>query len=69
MDREPERIAPFMERFQSLWEIEPDMRFIQLVIAVLNHYDAGDQMDPFYMEDEDFWDAMLSLAGTILPHE
>lgn len=46
--RDPERIEPFMNELQELWEMVPDWRFGQLIMNWLSFIGR----DPFYMEDD-----------------
>lgn len=43
--RDINRIKPFLEKFEELWEKYPDWRFGQLVVNMFGN-------DPFYIEDE-----------------
>lgn len=47
--RDPERIKPFLERVEELWQLHPDLRFGQIINLMIT-----DNKDPFYME-EDEW--------------
>jgi hypothetical protein len=45
--RDPARIKPFLERLQTAWMINPDLRFTQLFVNV---FQGG---DPYYLEDDE----------------
>ncbi len=43
--RDPNRIKPFLEEFEKLWNEFPDWRFCQLVVNLFGR-------DPFYLDDD-----------------
>lgn len=43
--RNPERIKPFLNELEKVWNEVPDWRFGQLVVNLFG-------TDPFYIEDE-----------------
>jgi hypothetical protein len=45
--RDPNRIAPMMERIKRLWESNPELRFYQLMGNV------SKVKDPYYVEDSE----------------
>lgn len=47
--RDPNRIKPFLEKFEELWNLSPDKRFGQLVYCLLPKDNDG-----FYIEDDVF---------------
>lgn len=49
-NRDPKRIKPFLEEFENLWSMYPDLRFGQLVSIISSRIDG----DSFYIED-DVW--------------
>ena len=49
--RNPNRIKPFLEKFEELWAKYPDLRFGQLVTILKP---SKDQPPLFFIEDEDF---------------
>ena len=46
--RDKNRIKPFLERLEKVWNKVPDWRFGQLMCNVLNSM----RKDPFYVEDD-----------------
>lgn len=46
--RKRERIKPFLERLEAVWNKVPDWRFGQLMCNVLNSM----EQDPFFPEDD-----------------
>ena len=47
--RKRERIKPFLERLEAVWNKVPDWRFGQLMCNVLNSMNK----DPFFPEDDE----------------
>lgn len=47
--RKKERIKPFLERLEKVWELVPDWRFGQLMVNVFGSM----KRDPFFPEDEE----------------
>ena len=47
--RDKNRIKPFLERLEKVWNEVPDWRFGQLVCNALNSIPK----DPFYVEDDE----------------
>lgn len=47
--RKKERIKPFLERLEKVWELVPDWRFGQLMVNVFGSMNR----DPFFPEDEE----------------
>lgn len=47
--RDKNRIKPFLERLEKVWNEVPDCRFGQLICNVLNSIPK----DPFYVEDDE----------------
>jgi len=45
--RNPERIPRVLEKLQKIWEINPDLRFLQLIYNLEFKYN----FDTFYTED------------------
>lgn len=45
--RDKNRIKPFLERLEKVWNKVPDWRYGQLMFNVLNSMEK----DPFYIED------------------
>lgn len=48
--RDPKRINPIIERLRALWLSQPDLRFSQLFINIIN----TTAPDIFYLEDDKF---------------
>lgn len=48
--RDPDRIPKIMNRLWTLWSENPDMRFSQLFVNILNTQAPG----IFYLEDDKF---------------
>jgi len=55
--RDINRIKPYMERLQRVWEDYPDFRFGQLLMNLLGDVQEEVGMDLFYVEDEEFFAA------------
>jgi hypothetical protein len=53
------RINPFMRELQILWEQNPDLRFGQLVNIIDCKLESA--TDPFYVEDNEWREAILKL--------
>ena len=49
--RDPKRIKPFLEKFEELWSLSPDLRFGQLVYSLK----SGDM---FNVEDNEWLEEM-----------
>lgn len=47
--RDKERIKPFLEELQNIWEQVPDWRFFQLICNIQRELGS----DGFYLEDDD----------------
>lgn len=55
--RDPERIEPIIACLRGIWEQVPDWRFGQLLSNLLHAmYEEGNELDPFFMEDDRFMD-------------
>ncbi|MGN0115823.1 MAG: hypothetical protein ACI396_10890 [Acutalibacteraceae bacterium] len=46
------RIRTFCEKFATLWERHPDLRFGQIISALQSFTDSG-KTDIFYVEDDE----------------
>lgn len=55
--RKTERIKPFLEELEKVWEKYPDLRFWQLVCSVAVNGNDG-PVDPFYWEEEKWIEQM-----------
>ena len=55
--RKIERIKPFLEELEKVWEKYPDLRFWQLVSAIACNGNDG-PVDPFYWEEEKWIEQM-----------
>ena len=55
--RKTERIKPFLEELEKVWEKYPDLRFWQLVCSVACNENDG-PVDPFYWEEEKWIEQM-----------
>lgn len=53
--RNPERIKPFLEQIEVIWNRYPDMRFGQLIS---NIFSISGNPSFFYREDNEFMDIM-----------
>lgn len=51
--RDPKRIKPFLQELEKLWELNPDLRFGQLIYSLNHNISPGDG-DTFNMEDEEY---------------
>ena len=55
--RDPERIEPIIACLRGIWYQVPDWRFGQLLSNLLHAmYEEGNELDPFFMEDDRFMD-------------
>ena len=54
--RNPERIKPFLDELEKIWNEVPDWRFGQLVVNLFG-------TDPFYIEDEQALEIIKKLKG------
>lgn len=61
--RDPKRIHNIMVMVETLWKMNPDMRFFQLVEWISNVTDANNS---FYVEDDKVLDTieMMIMADT-----
>ena len=55
--RKIERIKPFLEELEKVWEKYPDLRFWQLVCSIACNGKDG-PVDPFYWEEEKWIEQM-----------
>lgn len=53
MARDPKRIDEVLNRLKRLWKIYPDLRLGQLMVNIV-----GVDQDMFYLEDQDFVNAI-----------
>lgn len=54
--RKTERIKPFLEELEKVWEKYPDLRFWQLIMVIVCTGDVP--VDPFYWEEEKWIEQM-----------
>ena len=52
--RNPDRIKPYCETLATIWGLVPDWRLSQLMVNACLAYKNEHDVDPFYVEDEDF---------------
>jgi hypothetical protein len=54
--RDPNRIDRFCDELKTIWHQVPDWRFGQLIVNLCLAYKNEHSNDPFYVEDEEFFD-------------
>jgi len=54
--RDPERIDVIINKLRQVWKTYPDLRLCQLVVNVLTQ--SSEMTDPFYLEDDKFFDIL-----------
>lgn len=52
--KDPQRIPIILSKLEELWTASPDLRFTQLIDNIL----YGDGATSFYVEDEEFEEAL-----------
>ena len=64
--RDIKRIAKFLVKLNTLWQMFPDMRFWQIVSLITEDAIFMNMKDPFFLED-DKW--MTAIDNTIKKYE
>lgn len=64
--RDPKRINETLEKLRVLWELNPDLRLMQLISLIA----ANESGDPFYWE-ESRWNALIQdqIINCLTPKE
>lgn len=56
--RDINRIEPFLNKLQEVWELCPNLRFRQLINILDNIAEQKYYMDLFYLEDDKYLDVI-----------